>query len=640
MNISTKLLKAAASQAVGAGLDVDEVFSTFLYTGTASNKTITNGIDLSGEGGLTWIKSRSHSTAHALFDTARGAGNYLNSANTNAQNQGSYTDTLTGFTSTGFTLGSDADTWWVNGNNYDYVSWTFRKAPKFFQCLTYSGTGSAQNISHNLGSVPGMIIIKQTNTSRDWIVYHRSLGTAKHISLNQTLAAGPDNSGEYWGGTTPTSTQFSLGDYFAVNQNGGTYVAYLFAHNDSGDGGFGPDGDQDIIKCGSFTKGDTGVTNFINVDLGFEVQWLLTKSTASENWDIWDVQRGMNLTQAKPIRPNLSNTEGNFASRYIHPTPTGFAYQDNNDSTYIYMAIRRGPLAAPTDATKVFGIDKYEDGSGDGPTNGIVNDFSLLKAVSGSGNWFATSRLQGANRMKVDNNSAEASNSNAVHDRMDGVWNTNLNNHILWGWKRAPSYFDVVAYSGTGSARTVPHGLQKVPEMIWLKKRNGVQQWVVYHSAIGSSKYMHLDNTDGANSGTFVWNGTDPTSTHFSVTDIDAVNDSSGTYIAYLFATVAGVSKVGSYTGNGSSQNIDCGFSSGARFVLIKRTNSGGDWWIFDTARGIVSGNDPYLKLNTSDAEYTESDEIDPLSSGFTVNETGNTTLNTNTHSYIFYAIA
>ena len=117
-------------------------------------------------------------------------------------------------------------------------------------------------------------------------------------------------------------------------------------------------------------------------------------------------------------------------------------------------------------------------------------------------------------------------------------------------------------------------------------------------------------------------------------------NKSGDSFIAYLFATVAGVSKVGSYTGNGGTQNIDCGFSSGARFVLIKRSSNAQDWYIFDSTRGIVAGNDPYLKLNTTDAEATAADEIDPLSSGFTIHQTGSAGINFSGHTYIFYAIA
>ena len=97
---------------------------------------------------------------------------------------------------------------------------------------------------------------------------------------------------------------------------------------------------------------------------------------------------------------------------------------------------------------------------------------------------------------------------------------------------------------------------------------------------------------------------------------------------------------MGSYTGNGSSQTIDCGFTSGARFVLIKRTDSTGGWFVFDTERGIVSGNDPRLKLDSTAAESSADDCIDPNSSGFIVNQTSFANVNVSTGSYIFYAIA
>jgi len=123
----------------------------------------------------------------------------------------------------------------------------------------------------------------------------------------------------------------------------------------------------------------------------------------------------------------------------------------------------------------------------------------------------------------------------------------------------------------------------------------------------------------------------------FSVSDNPRVNDSGETYIAYLFAS-SDVSKVGSYTGTGSDQTIDCGFTNGARFVLAKRSSTSGIWGVFDTARGIVAGNDPLLRLNATNAE-SSSDYIDPHSSGFTWPGEGGG-FNTSGITYIFYAIA
>jgi hypothetical protein len=126
----------------------------------------------------------------------------------------------------------------------------------------------------------------------------------------------------------------------------------------------------------------------------------------------------------------------------------------------------------------------------------------------------------------------------------------------------------------------------------------------------------------------------------FTVGTNTDVNTSSATYVAYLFASVSGVSKVGTYTGNGSNQTINCGFSAGARFVLIKRTDSTGDWYVWDTARGIVAANDPHLSLNTTAAEVTTNDSIDPDNSGFIVNQVAATNINVNAATYIYLAIA
>jgi hypothetical protein len=144
-------------------------------------------------------------------------------------------------------------------------------------------------------------------------------------------------------------------------------------------------------------------------------------------------------------------------------------------------------------------------------------------------------------------------------------------------------------------------------------------------------------NTSAANAGAGAWA---VSSTTFLADYFGLLNASGDTYIAYLFATCPGVSKVGSYTGTGTTLSVDCGFTNGARFVLVKRTDSTGDWYVWDTARGIVSGNDPYLLLNSTAAEVTSTDYIDPLSSGFQISSTAPDAINANGGSFIFLAIA
>ena len=175
--------------------------------------------------------------------------------------------------------------------------------------------------------------------------------------------------------------------------------------------------------------------------------------------------------------------------------------------------------------------------------------------------------------------------------------------------------------------------------MMWVRPRNLGENWAIYHKDIGATKYLQLNSTNAAATSPTRWNDTTPTSSVFSLGTDNEVNASGGyNYIAYLFATVAGISKVGSYTGNGSTQNIDCGFSSGARFVLIKRTDVSEGWKVHDSVRGIVAGNDPFVELNNTNAENSSFDLLDPYSSGFAVNNYAG--WNASGGSYIFYAIA
>ena len=180
---------------------------------------------------------------------------------------------------------------------------------------------------------------------------------------------------------------------------------------------------------------------------------------------------------------------------------------------------------------------------------------------------------------------------------------------------------------------------------MWVKVRNiAGEDWFVYHSGANSSTtpedwYFELNSGSQNRNSVNAWNDTAPTNAEFSVGLSAAVNGSGNEYIAYLFSSLSGISKCGSYIGDGTtdgSKVIDCGFTSGARFILIKRTNLTGSWWVWDSVRGIAVGNDPVLGLNLTTAE-TQYDWLDPDSSGFKVI---NANTNNSGDNYIFYAIA
>ena len=169
------------------------------------------------------------------------------------------------------------------------------------------------------------------------------------------------------------------------------------------------------------------------------------------------------------------------------------------------------------------------------------------------------------------------------------------------------------------------------------------ESWHVYSQTTGNQSDMRLNQSNSASTGFTYWANTTPTAPHFYVSNVpagDIVNQNNNPFLALLFATLPGISKVGSYSGTGNNINVDCGFTNGARFVLIKRTDGTGDWYLWDSVRGIVSGNDPYIRLNSSYQQITTYDYIDPLSSGFTVPQAGLNDLNTSNGNYIFLAIA
>ena len=666
MATKKKMLQAAAGNATGgAGLDITEVFSTYLYTGNSASQPINNGVDLNGEGGMVWLKARTAAYNNIIVDSERGSSNGtaynpLFTNLTNAENTAAGYG-VTSFDSNGFTLGPSGQQAISNqgGASYgdiDYASWTFRKAPKFFDVVTYTGDGTtdgSKKVLHNLGSAPGCIIVKRTDSTGEWNVYHRGITSSpetRALYLNQTSSYG---TGGAWGSTLPTDTEFTVGSSATVNISNATYVAYLFAHND-GDGEFGPSGDADIIKCGSYAG------NATSVDLGFEPQFIIVKRTDSaENWMMFDSMRGWNAdgNSLGWLMPNKSSKEGTLTIGNFRLTSTGFEMSSgysplnngSSSSNYIYMAIRRGPLAQPESGTEVFAIDTKTTPE-PAYNSGFVVDMAIQRNISVATSNATTSRLLQKKRLLTDSTNAEENSTTFMFDYNTG-WSSdagfNDTNNYSWMWKRAPGFFDVVAYTGNStSGRTVSHNLGVAPEMMWIKRRDITASWCVYHSAIGATGSLDLDNTGASNAPNAGarFDDTEPTSSVFTVGNFSETNNNNNTYIAYLFATLPGVSKVGSYTGNGTSQTIDCGFTSGARFVLIKATNVTGNWIVYDTERGIIVGNDPALALNTTDAELTGYDLIDPQSSGFTVvNDNSSPAAyetNANNVEYIFYAIA
>ena len=662
--------KLMGTTAVGGGLSVEDVFSTYLYVGNqTAGHVITNNIDLSGEGGLVWIKGRTSPQLNLLFDTERGAGNYLVSETTQAA--GTSLNLLSSFNSDGFTLGAATNT---NYNNVDFASWTFRKAPRFFDVVTWTGTGSPQNIAHNLGVTPGCIMIKSTSISGNWWVWHRTLPDARYgLYLNGTSAKAVSTT--TLDTTDPTDTVFRVGTSALTNSSGETYVAYIFAHND-GDGNFGPDGDADIIKCGTYTG--NGFFPGPSVNVGFEPEFVLIKNAdAVSDWQIFDtkrkfpVQDASSTTSTATLQPNKSDAEvnrsyGTVTNNGFIPYGTSSYGSNEGGKKYIYIAIRRGPMRPAEDATDVFKpIVRSGTYTVENIPTGFTTDFILARpgATPDTNAWYmqAWDRMRGDGKyFEINSNNAETfSSQTASFDTNDGfiVGQDNTGNinftssykYVNYVFSRRPKFFDIVHYiSGTSAPRTLDHQLGAVPEMIWVRCVNRIGQTGVYHKDVGNTAAFRMKfNSIPFVSSTW-WNNTSPTDTQFTVgTYFNGDQGADDPYIAYLFASTPGISKCGSYTGNGTSQTIDCGFSSGARFILIMRTDVGQEMYSFDTESGIVSGNDPILEFNRNYPQNYATgwvsivgDHVDPSSSGFIVNQNTASDINVSGGTYVYYAVA
>ena len=634
---------------------IEDVFSTYLYTGNGSTQTITNNIDLSTKGGLVWSKDRSGTNSHRLYDTVRGGNKSLSTNQTAAQDTWSAPYIMT-FNSNGYETGL-----LNNESSFNYASWTFRKQPKFFDIVTYTGDGTNNRaIAHNLGSAPGMIIVKNVTAAQSWIVYHRSTGTGNFTILNSTGAVSA-NADAFPSVSSTTFVPTANEAAFSLNTNATTFVAYLFAHDA---GGFGLAGTDNVISCGSFTTVSNGKMSAA-VNLGYEPQWLLVKrSVSAENWTIYDTMRGLDYSGYKVLYPNLSNAEYSSTTPLV-PTATGFDTPTANgpfanSTTYIYIAIRRGPMKVPTVGTSVFDPEAYTGTSATRTiTSGFPVDLSISKIRSQNypGGWF--DRLRGALQViRSSTTDPEVSSADSLtgFDSNTGVIlgsdpsgriNRSPETYAMWNFQRAPGFFDVVVATGNSTdTSNWPHNLQVAPELIIRKSRTNAYSWSVWCGAVtGTGVGRGVLNTTAAwasGSGAFTYNGTNTnmTSSYFSTSSSADVNSSADSFVTYLFATLAGVSKVGSYTGNGSSQTIACGFAAGSRFVMIKRTDSTGDWYVWDSARGIVAGNDPHLSLNDTAAEVTTDDSVDTDNSGFIVNQLSATNVNVTSATYIFLAIA
>jgi len=239
--------------------------------------------------------------------------------------------------------------------------------------------------------------------------------------------------------------------------------------------------------------------------------------------------------------------------------------------------------------------------------------------------------------------------------------NENTQTYVAWNWlasnttasntdgsitstvsANTTSGFSIVSYTGTGANATIGHGLGVSPSMVIIKRTDSANDWRVGSDGLTNwTKYINLNTTSAESDLAVAFNSTAPTSSVFSVGTSPSTNASGGTFIAYCFASIKGYSKIGgSYTGNGSTDGSFCYLGMKPKFIMIKRTDSTGDWVIYDGVKEPYNVIDTYLEANSSNADTTLAvRELDILSNGFKVRGT-NTAINASGSTYIYMAFA
>mgnify|MGYP003139175938 CR=1 FL=1 len=324
-------------------------FNTVLYAGNETARSIT-GVGFQPD--FVWIKDRSQSYNHHLFDSVRGATKRLKSDTTDAESTNA--QTLTAFGSDGFSLGTDNAT---NGNGSNVVSWNWKaggtassntdgsitssvsaNTTAGFSIVTYTGNGvSGATVGHGLSTTaPKIVLIKKRNAADPWTMLNTNIDLQKYMRLDDTTGAVSD---PMFNNTAPTTSVFTVDSDGQVNGNTNTFVAYCFSEV------------KGYSKFGSYTG--NGSTDGTFVHCGFKPAWVLQKNiSATQGWQLQDNKRNGFNGANKLLQPHTNQAESDV--NRIDILSNGFkvittdAGQNSSGATYIYMAFAESPFVTST----------------------------------------------------------------------------------------------------------------------------------------------------------------------------------------------------------------------------------------------------------------------------------------------------
>ena len=466
---------------------------------------------------------------------------------------------------------------------------------------------------------------------------------------------------KFLGANSSTATGTTVGTAVGVNNPS---VSADSPFDDPESFQFGPNADSQVVKCGSYV----GNSNWPpTMYLGWEPQYIMIKSkSTNDNWSVFNNVTGINWSQdEKYLYPNLENAE--YTAERMKLFPKGFyvdtsagALINNPGTEYIYMAIRRSDAYVGKPAKVGTDVFDMAYGTNTSAASGLPSfastfkvDMRLQKEYNGSQSWYIGTRMRDHRQLHTNTNDSEVTGTYTDFEHSLGEGNNWNSNRIGYMWKRHAG-FDVVSYLGNGNSfRAIPHNLNQIPEMIWIKNTtHNNTVWVAGHAGLNGgvtpwgywiriSGGTEAESTDGGTA----WGGVAPTKTHFHVGSWTEVNQNQNTsgIVAYLFSSVPGISKCGWYEGDDStdgSKVITTGFQP--RWIMIKCvTNNGENWNVVDSLRGLTAaggGNEKPLKLNSS-ASQGNADVVDVSGTGFALRAASGD-YNAINQRYIYYAHA
>jgi hypothetical protein len=341
-NLATPTIGATSSS------QANKYFDATLFTGTGANATITNSGSMQPD--FVWGKSRSNAFNNLLMDSVRGTGVTLFSNSTSADY--AVTDAVTSFNSNGFSYGVDP-TCNTNGSTNVFWQWRASNATAVtntagsitstvsanttagFSVVTYTGNATnGATVGHGLGVSPSMIIGKIRSTTGDWYVWQTAMGD-NFMKLNTTAAQLASTANGVYNTASFSSTVFALGSGSSMNASGGTFVAYCF----SAVAGYS--------AFGSYTG--NGSTDGPFIYLGFRPRFVLQKSTAGGNWNIWDTTRNTYNVIGEFLHPD--NADAADTGSRVDVLSNGFKLRvggannlNDNGQTYIYACFAEFPF--------------------------------------------------------------------------------------------------------------------------------------------------------------------------------------------------------------------------------------------------------------------------------------------------------